>query len=160
MSTIKAEESEYFFGYNKDKMNAEEYIEYINNISKYYFERCEKYKKRFYLSCSIRIIASALIPVISLATVINWSSVVVSILAAIITITEGYVNVSRAYEKWTNYLQTCNALWIEQRLFAMQVGDYADQETRLQTFVNRCEGFMIDETQEWKRYIERAREMK
>lgn len=160
MSKVTAEGNEYFFGTNKDNMSVDEYMDYINNISKYYFESCEKYKKRFYLCCSVRIIASALIPIISLASVVNWSTIVVSILAGVIMVTESYVNVSRAYEKWTNYRNTCNSLWIEQRFFSMRVGEYADDDTRVQTFVTRCEGFMLEETQEWKKYIERAREMK
>lgn len=31
---------------------------------------------------------------------------------------------------------------------------------RIKNFVERCEGFMVEETSEWKKYIERAKEMK
>lgn len=150
----------FFFGTDKDYMNVDEYIKRINNITEYYYESCEKYKKRFYCCCFIRILASAMIPIISLASKIDWSTVVVSVLAGIITVTEGYVNVSRAYEKWTKYRETCNALWIEQRYFAMRVGIYKDESNRVEKFVERCEGLMIEETNEWKKYIERAKEMK
>lgn len=140
-------------------MNIDEYIKRVNDITEYYFENCERYKKKFYFCCFIRMFASAMIPIISLASVINWSTVAVSVLAGIITITEGYVNVSRSYDKWTKYRETCNALWIEQRYFAMKVGIYA-KDDRIEKFVERCEGFMVEETNEWKRYIERAKEMK
>ena len=43
----KKEKNKYFFGTNKTQMNIEEYVSQINEISKYYFERCEKYKKDF-----------------------------------------------------------------------------------------------------------------
>ena len=137
-------------------MNIDEYIKRVNDITEYYFENCERYKKKFYFCCFIRMFASAMIP---MASVINWSTVAVSVLAGIITITEGYVNVSRSYDKWTKYRETCNALWIEQRYFAMKVGIYA-KDDRIEKFVERCEGFMVEETNEWKRYIERAKEMK
>ena len=94
-------EQKFFFGTENDNMDIEEYLKRINAITQYYMEKCEKYKKRFYICCFIRIIASALIPIISLASVINWSTVIVSILASLITISEAYVNVTRAYEKWT-----------------------------------------------------------
>lgn len=157
---MSGRDDKFFFGIDKDNMNVNEYIKQINNITEYYFENCEKYKKKFYLCCFIRMFASALIPVVSLATQINWSTVVVSVLAATITITEGYVNISRAYDKWTKYRETCNALWIEQRYFAMKVGIYSDECNRVEKFVERCEGLMIEETNEWKRYIQRAKEMK
>ena len=47
----------------------------------------EKYKKRFYYSCFARMLATALIPIVSLASEVNWSSVIVSILAGVIAIT-------------------------------------------------------------------------
>lgn len=157
---MTAKDERFFFGTDKECMNVEEYIKRINEITEYYYESCEKYKKRFYYCCFIRMLASSLIPIISLASQINWSTIVVSILAGIITLTEGYVNVSRAYEKWTKYRETCNSLWIEQRYFAMKVGIYADEDNRVKTFVERCERYMVEETNEWKRYIERAKEMK
>lgn len=157
---MSGKDDKFFFGTDKESMNVDEYIKRINDITEYYYESCEKYKKKFYCCCFIRILASALIPVIALASVINWSTVIVSILAGMITVTEGYVNVSRAYEKWTKYRETCNALWIEQRYFAMKVGIYADVNNRVEKFVERCEGFMVEETSEWKKYIERAKEMK
>ena len=157
---MSATGNKFFFGTDKDKMNIEEYIKRINEITEYYYERCEKYKRKFYFCCLLRILASSLIPIISLASQINWSTVAVSILAGIITISEGYVNVSRAYEKWTKYRETCNALWIEQRFFAMKVGIYANDESRIEKFVERCEGYMLDEINDWKKYIERAKEMR
>lgn len=156
---MSVKEDRFFFGTDTESMNIDEYIKRVNDITEYYFENCERYKKKFYFCCFIRMFASAMIPIISLASVINWSTVAVSVLAGIITITEGYVNVSRSYDKWTKYRETCNALWIEQRYFAMKVGIYA-KDDRIEKFVERCEGFMVEETNEWKRYIERAKEMK
>lgn len=91
---------------------------------------------------------------------VSPSTVCVSILAGIITISESYVNVTQAYEKWTKYRATCNSLWIETRYFSMKAGRYADEKTRINEFVNRCESLMIEETNEWKIYIEKAKEMK
>lgn len=153
------ENQNFFFGTEKDNMDIGEYLKRINDITKYYFESCEKYKKRFYFCCFVRIIASAIIPVISLASVINWSTITVSILACLITISEAYVNVSRAYEKWTKYRDTCNLLWIEQRRFAMKEGAYADKDKRVNNFVTTCESIMLAEMGEWRNYIERAKEM-
>lgn len=157
---MKGKDDKFYFGTEKDGMNIDEYLERINNISEYYFSRCEKYKKRFYICCFVRIIASALIPIISLATEVSPSTICVSILAGIITISESYVNVTQAYEKWTKYRATCNSLWIETRYFSMKAGRYADENTRISEFVNRCESLMIEETNEWKIYIEKAKEMK
>ena len=42
----------------------------------------------------------------------------------------------------------------------MKVGIYADETNRIEKFVERCEGFMVEETSEWKKYIERAKEMR
>lgn len=150
---------DFFFGTAKPDMNIQEYSNRINDITRYYTQSAEKYKQRFYFCCTIRLLASSLIPIISLASKITWSTVVVSILAGVITISEGYINISRAYDKWVKYRDTCNALWIEQRLFAMKSGAYSDDETRAQKFVERCEQLMIEETSEWKRYIERAKEL-
>lgn len=151
--------NEFFFGTEKDGMDIDEYMKRINSITKYYYESCEIYKKKFYFCCFIRIVASAIIPVISLASVINWSTVSVSILACSITVSEAYVNATRAYDKWTKYRDTCNSLWIEQRYFAMRVGAYADEKTRVEIFVDKCETLMLEETSEWRTYIERAKEM-
>jgi len=150
----------FFFGTDRDNMTIEEYLNQINAITEYYFKQCEKYKRKFYISCFIRIIASSLIPIIALGSRVDWSTITVSILAAVMAITESYVNITRAYEKWVNYRQTCNFLWIEQRYFAMKIGAYSDEDTRAETFVNKCETFMLEEIGEWKRYIERAKEMK
>lgn len=156
----KKEKNKYFFGTNKTQMNIEEYVSQINEISKYYFERCEKYKKRFYRCCFIRIFAAMMIPIISLASEISPSTIIVSVLSGIITLSESYVNVTQAYEKWTKYRATCNALRIESRLFAMKVGKYADEDVREKYFVEQCEKLMIEETNEWKEYINKAKEMK
>ena len=51
-------------------------------------------------------------------------------------------------------------MWIESRLFAMKVGKYADEDVREKYFVERCEKLMIEETNEWKEYINKAKEMK
>lgn len=149
----------FFFGTDRDNMDIDEYLKRINNVTQYYYESCEKYKKRFYICCFIRIIASAIIPVISLASKVDWSTVCVSLLASLITISEAYVNVTRAYEKWTKYRDTCNLLWIEQRRFAMREGIYSDEKDRVDKFVSKCEMFLLDEMSEWRNYIERAKEM-
>lgn len=150
----------YFFGINKTEMNITEYVSRVNEISVYYFERCEKYKKMFYKCCFVRIIASSLIPIISLATEVSLSTIVVSVLSGIITLSESYVNITQAYEKWTKYRATCNSLWIETRLYAMKVGIYADESVRDKNYVERCESLMTEETNEWKRYINKAKDMK
>jgi hypothetical protein len=157
---LKGKDNKFFFGIEKDGMDINEYLKCINNISEYYFLRCEKYKKRFYFSCFVRIVASALIPIISLATEVNASTVCVSILASVIMISESYVNVTQAHEKWTKYRTTCNLLWVEARSFSMKAGRYSDENTRVEEFVNRCESLMIKETNEWKNYIEKVKEIK
>lgn len=159
MTDVNEEKQDFFFGTERDDMTIEEYLKSINNITKYYFKRCEKYKKKFYLCCFVRIVASATIPVISLASVINWSTIVTSLLACVISISEAYVNVTRAYEKWTKYRDTCNLLWIEQRRFAIRSGVYSDANTREKIFTENCEAIMLDEMGEWRDYIERAKEM-
>lgn len=152
-------EEKFDFGTESDRMDINEYIKRINDISRYYFEKCEKYKKRFYFCCFIRIVASAIIPVISLASVINWSTVTVSILACLINISEAYINVTRAYEKWTKYRDACNLLWIEQRRFSARANKYSDDKTREKLFIDNCEAIMLNEMGEWRSYIERAKEM-
>ena len=152
-------EDKFYFGTESDNMDINEYIKRINEISKYYFEECEKYKNRFYTCCFVRIVASAIIPVISLASVINWSTITVSILACAISISEAYINVTRAYEKWTKYRDTCNLLWIEQRRFSVRASVYSDDSTREKLFIDNCETIMLEEMGEWRNYIERAKEM-
>lgn len=152
-------EDKFYFGTESDNMDINEYMKRINNIAQYYFENCEKYKKRFYFCCFARIVASAIIPVISLASVINWSTITVSILACVISISEAYVNVTRAYEKWTKYRDACNLLWIEQRRFSVRANIYSDNKTREKLFIDNCETIMLNEMGEWRSYIERAKEM-
>lgn len=152
-------EDKFYFGTESESMDINEYIKRINDIAKYYFERCEKYKKRFYLCCFIRIVASAIIPVISLASVINWSTVAVSALACIMSISEAYVNATRAYEKWTKYRDACNLLWIEQRKFSVRASIYSNENTREKLFIDNCEAIMLNEMGEWRNYIERAKDM-
>ncbi len=157
---MKEYDKKFFFGTKVENMDICEYINQINEITIYYHESSEKYKKKFYICCFGRIIASALIPVISLASKVDLSTIIVSILAALISISEGYINVTRAYEKWTNYRAICNALWIESRQFAMRSGDYQDEESRIKQFVQNCESMFTKEANDWKIYIERAKEMK
>lgn len=152
-------DKEFYFGTESDNMDINEYIKRINDIAIYYFKQCEKYKKRFYFCCLVRIVASAVIPVISLASVINWSTVSVSILACFISISEAYINVTRAYEKWTKYRDTCNLLWVEQRRFSVRANIYSDDKTREKLFIDNCETIMLNEMGEWRSYIERAKEM-
>ncbi len=157
---MASKDDKFFFGTDKDNMEIGEYLNRINDITEYYYVSCERYKKKFYACCFVRILSSALIPIISLASAINWSTIIVSILAGMITVSEGYENVTRAYEKWTKYREICNALWIEQRQFAMKSGIYANEQDRINLFVSRCEELMIQEVNDWKRYIERAKEMR
>lgn len=156
---MEDKKDKFFFGTEADNMDIEEYLKRINDITKYYNESGEKYKKKFYCCCFIRIISSAIIPIISLGSIINWSTIIVSILASLITISEAYNNATRAYEKWTKYRDTCNSLWIEQRQFAIKAGIYSDESKRKEYFVEKCELLIAEETGEWRKYIERAREM-
>lgn len=152
-------DDKFYFGTESDNMDINEYMKRINGIAQYYFEQCEKYKKRFYYCCFIRIAASAFIPVISLASVINWSTITVSVLACLISISEAYINVTRAYEKWTKYRDTCNFLWIEQRKFSVRSSAYSDDANREKIFIDNCENIILNEMGEWRNYIERAKEM-
>lgn len=149
----------HFFGLEKDNIDIGEYLKAVNDISKYYFERCEKYKKRFYFCSFVRIISSAIIPVISLGAKINWSTITVSILACLISISEAYINVTKAYEKWTKYRDTCNLLWIEQRKFSVKANSYSNENIREKLFIDNCEAIMSNEMREWRNYIERVKEM-
>lgn len=83
----------------------------------------------------------------------------VSILACFISISEAYINATRAYEKWTKYRDTCNLLWVEQRRFSVRARIYSDDETREKLFIDNCETIMLNEMGEWRSYIERAKEM-
>ena len=39
-------DDEFFFGTEIDNIDINEYLEKINKISKYYYDSCEKYKKK------------------------------------------------------------------------------------------------------------------
>lgn len=152
--------NKFFFGTEISKIDEDEYIKRINDITEYYFNSCENYKRKFYFCCYIRIAVSWLIPIISLSGGFTFTNILSASLAGILAVIESYVNITRAYDKWTNYRATCNSLWIEQRKFATHTGEYEDGPDRFKNFVKKCEGLMIEETNGWKKYIERAKEMK
>ena len=41
----------------------------------------------------------------------------------------------------------------------MKEGVYADENTRVERFVGKCEALLLDEMSEWRSYIERAKKM-
>lgn len=158
LSTDKSKDN-FFFGTDHDNIDMNEYLQKINDITKYYDSQSTRYKKNFFTCCTIRLIASAAIPVISLGAPINIFTIITSTLACVITISEAYVNISRCYDKWTKYRFTCNALWIEQRSFSAHRQKYSDSSTRNKLFIESCESIIENEVSEWREYIKRAQEM-
>lgn len=160
MPSVNEKSENFFFGTECVDIDMNEYMSKINDITKYYNTQSSHYKKRFLSCCWVRIVASAAIPVISLGAAINIYTIIASVLACIITISEAYVNISRCYDKWTKYRDTCNALWIEQRSYAAHREKYADISTRNTLFVETCESIIENEVSEWRQYIKRAQEMR
>ncbi len=149
----------FFFGTDCENIDIDTYMKKINEITNYYDEQSTKYKKIFYACCVLRIFSSAIIPIVALGSVINVYTVIVSILAFLITIAESLVNVTRCYDKWTKYRLTCNSLWIEQRSFAARRAKYDNDENRNKIFIETCESLIEGEVIGWKEYIKRAQEM-
>lgn len=111
---------------------------------------------RFYLGQILIIVVSAIIPVINVYGLPNdsrtedvsirlWSS----ILGGTIAISTGFIQLTKAHEKWILYRSTAESLKREYALFSLDSGEEYTKEKDLEEkkvlFINRCESIMAVE---------------
>lgn len=94
------------------------------------------------------IIASALIPIVSLATDFD-TKFIVSFLGALITMVEGINSLNKYGDNWTRYRSICETLKSEKYMFLSRSGVYSEEESDFSYFVERIETIISQENINW-----------
>lgn len=109
-----------------------------------------KCKKKYKFLKGVTIFFSAIIPIISLTNIDYFNTdIIVSILAAIIAISEGMISLSSYGDNWTRYRSICETLKSEKYMFLNQSGVYSEEEDNFPFFVERVETIISQENINW-----------
>jgi hypothetical protein len=143
--------------YSKEKPDISDYLkERLKHQIDWYEDNAVSNMKRFYLGQIVIIVVSAIIPVINVYDFPNDSSIVdisirlwSSVLGGTIAISTGFIQLTKAQEKWILYRSTAESLKREYTLFSLDSGEeYAQEknpEEKKVLFINRCESIMAVE---------------
>lgn len=134
-------------------MQANEYIKNrLDDQINWYDKKSATQKKWYYLSKLITLICTASIPVISVAfRHQSFTVVITASIAAIATVTEGILTLTKWHEKWIAYRSNAEALKHEKFSYLTSSGPYSDmsEEERLHTLVDRTENIISNENTNW-----------
>lgn len=131
--------------------STEVYIkERVDDQIQWYDEKSISMQKKYKIFKSVTILSSAIIPIISLTNTnsIN-TNLIVSLLAAIIAISEGVISLSNYGDNWTRYRSICETLKSEKYMFLNHSGVYSEKEENFSFFVERVETIISQENINW-----------
>lgn len=124
--------------------------ERVDDQIKWYDEKSMQMQKKYKILKGVTIFFSAIIPIISLTNIEYFNTnIVVSILAAIIAISEGMISLSSYGDNWTRYRSICETLKSEKYMFLNQSGVYSEEEDNFSFFVERIETIISQENINW-----------
>lgn len=131
-----------------DNMECRYISERLDGQMKYYKNRCKSLKYEYYTLSIIVIIATAIIPIFTIAVdAISILKYVVAALSAIATILNSILLLRKTKEKWTEYRVTYEQLKHEKTMFTSGVGKYCNGDEC--AFIEACENIMCSEHKVW-----------
>lgn len=143
--------------------------ENMKTYLKYRFKKTRKYcKKRvkqsmygFYVLQAIIIIISAIIPIINLTNTTNGMDIYVriasSVIAALIVIITGFLQLFKLYEKWILFMSTVDSLEYEYQLYVHGVLYYSTSNDPDKLFVQKIESIILAKGERYLANIERTK---
>lgn len=123
----------------------------------YYSETSKKLQKKHKACSIINILATGVIPVLTIALSTESSIVtyIIAVTSAIASISTSLSYFSRYKDRWLQYRITLEDLKREYHMFQSGAGHYTTDEgsKRLSILVDRCECIMDSERCEWRGYM-------
>lgn len=136
-------------------MNEKEYLTNRVESQKQYFSKTSRENKKKYIGISTaKLLISIVITVISpIVCSVSISSIVISILAAIITFLDGVALLKKYNENWINYRLTNEQIKREEILFKTKSEKYYDQTDKngFNIFVQNIEDIIQNTNQKWEK---------
>ena len=146
---------------NKFQNKQERYLNIVENYIEYYHMRAYFSKYFYYICSTIKIMLVALIPVIQLLDLTQYTKIIITMSSAIILIIEGILSLYKSKYKWFLYRDTCNILLSELRKYQAKADDgvcYCTNE--FIEFVDTAESIIDDEARKWIRLAQKKEEDK
>ncbi len=124
----------------------------LNDQISWYDKKSATQKKWYYWSKVITLICTASIPVISVAfRHQSFTVIITAVIAAIATITEGILTLTKWHEKWIAYRSNAEALKHEKYSYLTSSGVYSNlnNNDKFHTLVDRTENIISNENTNW-----------
>lgn len=124
--------------------------ERLEKQADWHSDKARDYKKNYFRTEVITIVAGALIPVINVLTIIpdDWIKILSASLGALIVISSGIGKLFKYQDNWLNYRGIVETLRREKEFYRMKVGEYdvEDPEKRNKILVERTETTLSENT--------------
>jgi len=137
-------------------MKEEEYIEKrVDEQINWYIAKAGTCKTYYYLTKSLIIVFSAVIPLIAGITIKNHvaKDLVVGLLGVSIAIITGFSSLFKYQDKWTEYRVTSENMIQEKILFQTLSGSYEKHPDPFRLLVSSIESLINKEHTSWPNYI-------
>ncbi|MDM8265618.1 DUF4231 domain-containing protein [Limosilactobacillus pontis] len=134
-------------------MQENEYLKRrLNDQLNWYDKKSTTQKRCYYWSKFITLVCTASIPVISVVfRQQSFTVVITATIAAIATVTEGILTLTKWHEKWIAYRSNAEALKHEKYSFLTSSGAYANlsEQEKFHALVDRTENIISNENTNW-----------
>ena len=134
-------------------MNVEEYLKNrVDDQIHWYSIKSGKYKKYFYIACTIEIVFASGITIISAGSHFDKISFLIPIFSLSIVIIASLLALYKFQELWISYRTTSECLKHEKYLFITSTSPY-DKEDKFNLLVKNIESIISSENRLWKQKI-------
>ena len=126
--------------------------ERLDDQINWYDKKSAVQKKYYYWSRGIVLTCTASIPVISVIFRRNsFSAIITAIIAAVATVIEGILSLTKWHEKWIAYRSNAEALKHEKYSYLTSSGIYSrlSENDKFHTLVERTENIIYNENTNW-----------
>jgi len=135
-------------------VDANEYIEQrVDDQIGWYDRKSKRAQVWFKTLRVVEVVCAAAIPLIAGFDIFGcWSTLVVSVLGAVIAVCAALIGLGNYQENWVEYRTTCESLRHEKYLFLTKTEPY-DVSEPFGLFVQRVEGLVSKENSVWSQHI-------
>ena len=134
-------------------MQANEYIKNrLDDQINWYDKKSATQKKWYYRSKLVTLVCTSSIPVISVALRHQSFTVIITAsIAAVATVTEGILTLTKWHEKWIAYRSNAETLKYEKFAYLTSSGAYSNMsdEEKFHNLVDRTENIISNENTNW-----------
>lgn len=121
----------------------------VNDQIEWYDKKSQCMQKKYKILKGTTIVTSALIPILSLININNLDTkVIVSMLGAVIVVSESFISLSNYGDNWTRYRSICETLKSEKFMYLNNSGVYSTEQD-FSYFVERTETIISQENINW-----------